>query len=38
MWELISHSEKMEAVSQKVVNISKAIGGTSVQRFTLVAR
>jgi predicted secreted protein len=38
MWELTSHSEKMEVVSQKVVSISKAIGGTSTQRFTLVAR
>jgi predicted secreted protein len=37
MWELTKYPEKMEVVSQKMVGISKAIGGTSTQRFTLVA-
>ena len=37
MWELASHPEKIEVVSQEVISISKAIGGTSTQRFTLVA-
>jgi predicted secreted protein len=37
MWEFTGHPEKIELVSQKIVSISKAIGGTSTQRFTLVA-
>ena len=38
MWQLASPSEEIELLSQKVVSISKAIGGTSTQRFSLVAR
>jgi predicted secreted protein len=37
MWELTGLPEKIELVSQKIISISKAIGGTSTQRFTLVA-
>lgn len=37
MWELTRHPEQIDLISQKIVSISKAIGGTSTQRFTLVA-
>lgn len=37
MWEMTQRPDPIELVSQKVVSISKAIGGNSTQRFTLVA-
>ena len=36
-WELTRLPEQVKLVSQKFVSKSKAIGGTSTQRFTLVA-
>ena len=38
MWEFVQHPEEIELVDQKLISISKAIGGTSTQRFILVAR
>ena len=38
MWELAQQPGELELVSQEVVAISKEIGGSSTQRFTLVAR
>jgi predicted secreted protein len=37
MWELTQPPHELELVSQEVVAISKAIGGNSTQRFSLVA-
>ena len=38
MWELTGQAEALELVRQKVVSISKAIGGSSTQRFVFIAR
>ncbi len=38
MWELLEPPDQIELVRQEVVSTSKAIGGSSTQRFTLVAR
>jgi predicted secreted protein len=38
MWELASAPGEIELLSQEVVSISKAIGGSSTQRFQFVAR
>ncbi len=38
MWELTGQPEALELVSQKVVSISKGIGGSSTQRFVFIAR
>jgi len=37
MWELAQHPAELELVSQEVVSISEAIGGSSTQRFRIVA-
>jgi predicted secreted protein len=37
MWEMTQRPDPVELVRQDVVSISKAIGGNSMQRFTLVA-
>jgi predicted secreted protein len=37
MWEMTQHPEAVEIVDQKVVSISKEIGGSSTQRFFMVA-
>jgi predicted secreted protein len=37
MWEMTQSPEELEMVSQKVVAISKEIGGSSTQRFFMVA-
>jgi predicted secreted protein len=38
MWELSGQAEALELVSQKVVSISRGIGGSSTQRFVFIAR
>lgn len=38
MWEIIEPPEQIEVVRQAVVSTSKEIGGSSTQRFSLVAR
>jgi predicted secreted protein len=37
MWEMTRVPEEIELISQDVVSISKAIGGSSTQRFLLLA-
>ena len=37
MWELARQPEEVELTSQEVVAIAKEVGGSSTQRFTLVA-
>jgi len=37
MWELTRQAEEVELTSQEVVAIAKEVGGSSTQRFTLVA-
>ena len=37
MWELARQPEEVELASQEVVAIAKEVGGSSTQRFTLVA-
>ena len=37
MWEIAQPVDEIELISQKVVSISKEIGGISTQRFVLVA-
>jgi predicted secreted protein len=36
-WELTRHPEEIRLVSRKFISTSKSVGGTSIQRFTLVA-
>jgi predicted secreted protein len=38
IWEIASHPEEIELLKQEVLPGSKAIGGPSKQRFTLVAK
>ena len=37
MWELAGQPGEVELLNQEVVAISKEVGGSSTQRFTLVA-
>ncbi len=38
MWELAAPPQQIELVSQEVISFSEAIGGSSTQRFVLVAK
>ncbi len=38
MWEIARIADEIELIDQRVVSISKEIGGNSTQRFVLVAK